>query len=358
MQENKFLKQFSIIGVGTFLNLILGVIGTPIITRIVAPEEYGQLSIFTMYSRVLCMGMDQAVLRFYSEKDDLKYKQSLLLRCVFPPVVACLVVTVVVMGLSISKIVEFEFNSLIMFFLCVFTFDQIIYRFSQLIVRLERKVKLFSFLQVLQKLVYIVMAVGLCYLIKQDYLLLLVIATVFSYFICLVVSIKAQSRVWNLKGIEISSCDVPLKELLSYSAPFILSMGVTTLFQAIDKISLNYYCTYAEVGIYSSTMTLVHVFAVVQTAFNTLWGPMSVEHYTKQPEDTRFHQRANQIVTVVMFLLGILLILVKDIFAVLLGEKYREASYILPFLIFNPIMYTISETTVAGLVFKKKSNPT
>lgn len=360
MQENKFLKQFSIIGVGTFLNLILGVIGTPIITRIVAPEEYGQLSIFTMYSSiaimVLCMGMDQAVIRFYYEKDDLKYKQSLLLRCVFPPVVACLVVTVVVMGLSISKIVEFEFNSLIMFFLCVFTFDQIIYRFSQLIVRLERKVKLFSFLQVLQKLVYIVMAVGLCYLIKQDYLLLLVIATVFSYFICLVVSIKAQSRVWNLKGIEISSCDVPLKELLSYSAPFILSMGVTTLFQAIDKISLNYYCTYAEVGIYSSTMTLVHVFAVVQTAFNTLWGPMSVEHYTKQPEDTRFHQRANQIVTVVMFLLGILLILVKDIFAVLLGEKYREASYILPFLIFNPIMYTISETTVAGLVFKKKSN--
>ena len=49
------------------------------------------------------------------------------------------------------------------------------------------------------------------------------------------------------------------------------------------------------------------------------------------------------------------LILFKDVFALLIGEKYREAAYILPFLIFNPIMYTISETTVTGLVFKKKS---
>lgn len=102
-------------------------------------------------------------------------------------------------------------------------------------------------------------------------------------------------------------------------------------------------------------MTLVHIFAIIQTAFNTLWSPMAVEHYTKNPNDKEFYQKGNQVITVIMFFLGISLILVKDIFAILLGEKYREAAYILPFLIFNPIMYTISETTVTGLVFKKKS---
>ena len=49
------------------------------------------------------------------------------------------------------------------------------------------------------------------------------------------------------------------------------------------------------------------------------------------------------------------MILCKDIFAIVLGEKYREASYLLPFLIFNPIMYTVSETTVLGLYFMKKT---
>jgi O-antigen/teichoic acid export membrane protein len=57
-----------------------------------------------------------------------------------------------------------------------------------------------------------------------------------------------------------------------------------------------------------------------------------------------------------MFFIGFSLIISKELIVLILGEKYRAASYILPFLIFMPIMYTISETTVIGLVFKKKSN--
>ncbi|TKH00449.1 lipopolysaccharide biosynthesis protein, partial [Peribacillus simplex] len=39
---------------------------------------------------------------------------------------------------------------------------------------------------------------------------------------------------------------------------------------------------------------------------------------------------------------------------VLLGPEYQEASKILPFLVFMPLMYTISETTVLGINFYKK----
>ena len=353
MEKNGFLKQLAVIGSGTFINMMLGLLSTPIITRIVEPNEYGQLSIFTMYSSialmVLCMGLDQATVRFYYEKDAKEYKRVLIFKCVWLPVVACILVSVIFL------VGTFVFDRLIIFFLCLHTFDQIIYRFSQLIIRLERKVKLFSALQILQKTIYIILAVGLCYTVKNHYLFILVVATTLSYLICMVISIIAQKDIWNFKNLDLKRCPISMSELLRYSAPFILSMGVTTLFQASDKIALNYYCTYEEVGIYSSTMSLVHVFAIVQTAFNTLWAPMSVEHYIKYPDDKKFHQQANQIITVVMFFMGISLIFVKDVFVILLGEKYREAAYILPFLIFNPIMYTISETTVAGLVFKKKS---
>lgn len=357
--ENRFIKQFAVIGSSTFLNMMLGLLSTPIITRIVNPNEYGQLSIFTMYSSialmVLCLGLDQAMVRYYYECNDIEYKRALLFRCVILPIVSCIVVSIIVIIFSMSHLLDFEFDDLILFFLCLHTLDQIVYRFSQLVVRLEGNVKLFSALQFLQKIVYIILSVGLCYTVKGNYLLLLVIATTISYMLCMIVSIVAQKVVWNFTLVNRSQYSVPNKELLRYSLPFILSMGVTTLFQAIDKIFLNYYCSYSEIGIYSSTMTLVHIFAIVQTAFNTLWAPMSVEHYTRYPEDNKFHQQANQVITVLMFFLGINLILVKDIFAVVLGAKYREAAYILPCLIFNPIMYTISETTVVGLVFKKKS---
>ena len=143
---------------------------------------------------------------------------------------------------------------------------------------------------------------------------------------------------------------------MKYAFPYVFSMGITILFQTADKLALNAYGTYSDVGIYSSTMTLVNVFAIVQTSFNTLWAPMAVEHYSKDPNDKSLYYKGNQIITVIMFFIGLTLILFKDVFALLLGEKYREAAYILPFLIFNPIMYTISETTVNGLVFMKKSN--
>lgn len=359
--SNNFLKHFMVIGSGTLINMILGLLTTPIITRIVNPVEYGKLSIFTMYSNiallVLCLGLDQALVRYYYENDDKIYKKKLLFKCIKLPVLVSIFITVFVILTSKFDIINYEFDTLIMSLLCIYTIIQIIYRFSTAIVRLEYNTKLFSKLNVFLKLFYIIIVLPLVLIFQKNYLLLLVIATVISAFICLIISITAQIKIWNFFENDNSNNTkiISEKKLLKYAYPYIISMSITTLFQAIDKISLNYYYTYAEVGIYSSTMSLVHIFAIIQTTFNTLWMPMAIENYTKNPDNKDFYQKGNKIITIVMFFLGVTLILVKDLFAVLLGTKYREAAYILPFLIFNPIMYTISETTVGGLVFKEKS---
>lgn len=360
MKNGNFFKHFLVIGSGTLINMALSVFTTPIITRIVDPVEYGQLSIFTMYSgialMVLCMGLDQAIIRFYYEESTLIYKRALLLKCIKIPIISSVIISFGVIFLSAMGWYNFEFSTTILVWLCVFTVLQIIYRFSLLIVRLEYNSKMYSFLNVLHKLLYILIILPLLALVKSDYLLILVIGTTLSIGICMAVSIWKQSSVWSFYQCEENDCFVGIQELMKYAAPFIISMGVGTLFQAIDKIALNYYCTYYEVGIYASTMMLVQVFAIIQSTFNTLWAPLQVEHYTKNPDDHTLYQKGNQIITVVMFFMGITLILCKDIFAILLGEQYRAASYILPFLIFNPIMSTISETTVGGIVFFKKSS--
>lgn len=357
--NHSFLKHFMVIGTGTLFNMLLGLITTPVITRIVDPLEYGQLSIFTMYSEIavmiLCMGLDQALVRYYYEQKDLEYKRALLFRCVKLPVILSILVSILVIILSGCSFVSFEFTTLMMVMLSFYTFVQLIYRFSLLIVRLEYKSKIYSILTIVRKASYVLVILPLVYVIRREYLLLLVIANVVAAVICVVGSVIVQKKMWNFFENDDKRCQIPQKELLRYAYPYIISMGITTLFQAIDKISLNMYCTYKEVGIYSSTMSLVSIFAIVQKTFNTLWAPVAVEHYTNDKDDRLFYQKENQIITVVMFFIGISLILVKDLFAILLGAKYREAAYILPFLIFNPIMYTISETTVTGLVFMKKS---
>lgn len=59
--------------------------------------------------------------------------------------------------------------------------------------------------------------------------------------------------------------------------------------------------------------------------------------------------------TFVMFFIGISLILCKDLFVLLLGEDYRGSAAMIPFLCLSPIMLTISDTTVIGITFSKKS---
>lgn len=357
--QNNFLKHFAIIGSGTLINMFLGFFSTLIITRIVEPIKYGQLSIFIMYSNiatmVLCLGLDQTLVRYYYEKDNISYKRALLFRCITIPVIISIILSCIIFFLLTQNLILFEFNILLTILLCLYTIIQIIYRFSLLVVRLDYKSKLYSVLNIANKLTYIFFSLFLILFLGNDDLFSLVVATIMGVFICMVISIVTQKSLWSISKYKTSDCDILNAELFKYAYPYIFTMGITTLFQAIDKISLNIYCSYNEVGIYSSAMTLVNIFAIIQTTFNSLWTPMSIEHYTNNKKDTLFYQKGNQIITFIMFFLGISLIFFKDIFVILLGGKYQEAAYILPFLIFNPIMYTISETTVCGIVFMKKS---
>ncbi|WP_206751207.1 oligosaccharide flippase family protein [Desulfosporosinus sp. Sb-LF] len=358
MKENSFIKHFMVIGAGTLITMFMGLLTTPIITRIITPEDYGQLSIFNMYTSiaimVLCLGLDQSLVRYYYSEKDLKYRSGLLFKCVVVPVLSTVAISVIVIILSVFHIIEFEFAPKVIVLLCIHILFQLIYRFSVLVVRLEYKSKLFSLLNILSKSVYVGLALPLMFFIKIDYFLSLILATVTAGLLCLLFSIFWQKDVWNFRNCT-TQISVSFKSLVQYGWPFIISMGMTQLFQAVDKISLNYFCTYKEVGIYSSALSLVNIFAIIQSTFNSLWAPMAVEHYENDKEDCKFYQQVNQYITIVMFGIGFSLILVKDLLVLLLGSEFREAAYILPFLIFNPIMYTISETTVSGIVFMKKS---
>lgn len=359
MSEKSFIKHFLRIGTGTFISMFLGLITTPVITRTVSPETYGQFSIFNMYVSIavmiLCLGLDQALVRYYYVEDNIEYKSKLLFKCIVLPLLITVLLAKIFIFSIVSGTVKFEFSLNVVVLLHIQIVIQIIYRFSVLVVRLEYKSRLYSILTILSKLLYIGAALLLLYVIKYDYLYSLILATVTSSIVCLAFSIVFQRNIWQFHILNRSNNRISFRKIVTYGWPFIISMGITQLFQAMDKIFLNQFCSYSDVGIYSGAMILVNIFGLVQSTFNSLWGPMAVEHYEKDKEDRLFYQNGNQYITIIMFGLGFTLILVKDIFVYLLGASYREAAYILPFLIFNPVMYTISETTVQGIVFMKKS---
>lgn len=357
--KTNFLKHSMAIGGGTLFSMVLSFFTVPIITRIVEPASYGQYSLFTLYVSiggvVLCLGLDQALIRFFYESDEISYKRQLLQKCVKIPLYCCIIVSLILLLLGGKEV--FGFDSFGFILLCVNVIGSVVYRFSQLVVRLQFKTKLYSMLGVLQKFIYFVISIPLLYYSTVGDINALLIATTLALVGCLLVSILSEVNYWKIVKTDKITAKIGIsnKELIHYAFPYIFTMGITSLFQALDKLALDYYHTDAEVGIYASSMTLANVFAIIHSIINTLWAPMAVEHYAKDQKDRSLYVRGNQVVTVIMFFFGVTLILFKDILAMLLGEEYRETAYILPFQIFSLIMYTISETTVSGLVFMKKS---
>ena len=360
--EKNYLKHFAIIGGGTLINLLLGLFTTPMITRIVDPVEYGQHSVFLLYANlavlVLVLGMDQGLGRYYYLKNELEYKRALLFRCVRYPFFTTIVIAILVLISSFTGLIKYEFSPVVMVLLCVYTLLEVLLKFGLNINRLEYKSKMYSTLNIVTKIAYVGLALPLLFLFKGNDLIMLCIASAGSAFVVVTVSILFQKEMWNIRVNNDTACTIDRIELMKYAFPLTITMGITYLFQALDRLSIKYFCTYADVGIYTSAISLVNIFAIIQTTFNTVWVPMAMEHYIKEPDNKVIYQKANQMITVIMFFCGASLILCKDVFALLLGEKYREAAYILPFLIFHPIMYTISETTVIGISFMKKSKMT
>ena len=360
MAKNSILKHFATIGAGTILNMALGFFATILITRLVSPAHYGELSLFKMYGSlagsILLLGLDQALIRYYYNSNDIGYKKSLLYFCTKWPLVITVFISILVSILSTLIFLDVDYTVSQWFALFIYIVGIIISRFSSSVLRLEYKTKQYSLANISQQIVYIVFSVLLLNLFKEKEVAVLIIATILGQLTVAFISIIAERNLWWLKVDNLSMYNLSGKELIQYAWPFIITTSIATFLQSIDRISLNIFCDYAEVGVYSSALVLMNVFALLQSTFNTLWTPLSIEHYTKHPADTEFYKNAQEIITVLMFLFGMTIILFKDIFTMVLGNDYQQAAYLIPYLAFHPIMYTISEVTVGGLVFKKKSS--
>lgn len=355
MQHQNYFKHFFTIGLGTLINLLLGLITVPLLTRIVDPNEYGQLALFNVYSSIalmfFCLGLDQSLVRFYYDKTELMYKRALFSFSIKTSLIVCLFSSVMFLFFVYRDIVRLDFNFEICFLLVANIFILIIDRFVTLTVRLNYKSKLYSICLILKKSLFVTIFLLLFY-VYDNSLFSLCMATIFSVLIPSLLAIYfTKHLLFFFQGNE----KIPRKELFLFGFPFIFSLGITQLFNVVDKLFLSYFCSYADVGIYSSAFSILNIFSVIQLTFNSIWSSIRVEHYTKAQNDTAFFQKSHFIITVIMFFLGINLILFRDVFSLILGEKYRFVAFIIPFLIFNPIMYTISETTNIGIDFAKKS---
>lgn len=354
-------KHFFTLFLGTGLNVILGIITTPVVTRLVNPDVYGQLSIFTLYGSILMVfmlfGQDQAYNRFYYARPEREYKRYILGLTAKIPILLSIVISVVI---CIYYVLSGSDNKVLLIF-AVYTISMVVDRFTNTTLRLDMKSAMYSFTMNMQKLTYTMFVVIAVYFTDISHILILTGCTVLAQIVSCVIWIIVERDMWrpetflsnkNSRYIRV----VNFRKTFRYGWPFIFSSLCAWLFTGADKLMIQFLSNDTQLGIYASALSVIGIFSVITNTFTTIWAPMAVEEYEKKSGSTEFFVKATDYIAIVLFAAGACVILFKDLIVFLLGPEYREAVFLIPFLSLYPVLYTISESTVYGINFLQKTH--
>ncbi|OFO27939.1 oligosaccharide flippase family protein [Fusobacterium polymorphum] len=355
MLKNNLIKKFLSFSIGGYVNALIGLLTVPIVTRMLSPEQYGIASLISIIVEMLVvfcsLALDQSFVRFFYEVEE-EERGKLLKDCLYYPVFITIFSSLIIFIFrnQISIFILGKKEKVIWLIIVFSIVALIIKSFAFLVVRMQQKGGLYSFFYILIKVVEFSFILLFFKIYGNDYKVI-VLATLFSTLITSLLMIVVERKIWKLGGKR----KIEKKELLNFSAPLVLTLALTWVFGSSDKITIKIFSNLKELGLYSGAFRIVSVISVIQTGFTSFWTPFIYERYSKNPDDLVFYKKANDYLSLIFFLIGFSILATRNIIIILLGEKYYDSLFIVPMLIFVPIMYLISETTMMGIGFKKKS---
>ena len=354
-QDIALLKQIRDFAGGPLIGTFISMITVPITTRLVSPVEFGKSALFTLvqtlFSLIALFGLDQAFVRYYNSKELTKNK-LLYNVIIFPFSLSLLSVLFIVLFKKPLSFWLFEQNEpVIMILFCFFLPALIVHRFALLIIRMELKGKLYSILNIFAQINHLICLLLLLFYFERSFRAI-VIAIIFSTIINAVISLIFTKNTWTLR---IQYFDkYLLKELLKFGIPLVPATLLSWLLDSFDKIGLRQWSNYEQLGLYAAAFKIVALLAVLQTVFTTAWIPIAFRWYEDNENVIKF-DFVSVLVLGFMTIAYAGIVVLRDIVLLFLGSEYRNISSILIYLLFIPVMYTISETTTLGIAFSKKT---
>lgn len=352
---NEFINKLIKFSIGPIVGAIIGFITIPLVTRFVPPVEYGKVSMFVLAQNLLPMlvllGLDQAYVRSYHEEKD-KHKLILNAMCI-PIVLSVLIVMLLPMNASKISLLLFGNPDFILpvYFLVITIPLSILERFMLLNVRMQEKGLQYSLFNIFLKLIIFVTTLIYVMYIRRDFL-----AVVYSSIIGSIIGDTCLFIVYR-KTIKISFNLIDkalIKELCKFGMPLAPAALVGVLLNSIDRMGLRSWSSFEQIGMYFAANKMVKLLAIVQTSFTSFWAPIAYRWH-KEGKETQYFTLVGEWLAFGMSLIFVSILLFKDFIVFILSDNYKGVQYIIPFLLFYPIMYTMSETTTLGIAFSKKT---
>lgn len=355
-QKNvSLLVQLRDFGLGPIIGVAVSMLTVPVTTRMLAPEEYGKSSLFTLFQSLFLviglLGIDQGYVRYYNNReiDRTKLFQNALF---FPTLLSIALLAIVI--IFFEPISTFLFGSLeigLMVAFCFFIPMLLLNRFFLLQIRMDLRGKTYSFLNVFSQILNFGVLLVLL-LFYQKSFRSIVYATIISGVVNTVVAFLFCNKGFVKQKFEY----LPQlqKDLLKFSLPLVPAVLLSWLLNSFDKVGLRTWSDFNQLGLYSAAFKIVALLNMFQNVFSTAWIPVAYRWYEEKVPNKKFDDVSSLVLATMVTVFSLILVF-RNVIMLFLGEDYRDTARIFVFLLFVPVMNTVSETTGLGINFSKKT---
>jgi len=347
----KKLLQFAL---GPISGAIISFVTVPLITYFLLPEEIGRAGMFTMVQALMptiCLGLDQAYTREFYVEDD---KKNLLLNSMLLPFSLAVLVFIIftINSAFFSRILFDQDNyNLVVILIGFSAITTVLQRFILLKIRMEEKALEYSIFTFALKIIIFLLTFIFIIFIRTDFLSIVYAKIIGQMVICCVLVF----RYVDSSDISMFKVNKKLKKkLLFFGMPLVISVLVENLLKSSSTIALRYFSDFEELGLFSIGNQVTNLLMVIQASFMLIWKPIAYRWH-EEKRKMKDYQLVSEIVLAVMSFVFLALLFLRPVIAIFISGQFDEAQYLLGFLSFYPIMFTLMTTTKLGIRFSRKN---
>jgi len=338
---------------------ILGLVSLPIITWFFSVEDIGRISMLQVVASfsvlLFCLGLDQAYVREYHEVKD---TPELLKLTLMPGLFLTMLVYSLVFIIKPTLVSEwlYEIPSVYLSVISISCFIlSIVSRFLSLVLRMQEKALAFSMSQLLPKIIFLIFIISTVWLgFKKD-----IYTLVTAHFLSILAVFLVFS--WNTRKEWLASFKyrfnwLRFKPLLLFGLPLVVGGLASWGLNVMDRLFLRSLSTFAELGVYSVTMSIAAVATVFSGIFNTIWAPLVYKWVkTEEVNLSKIDEISEHLLAAIYFII-VLSGLFSWVLPFFLPKEYAAIQYLITPCLLAPLFYTLSETTSVGIAIARKTS--
>lgn len=324
----------------TFFTKALGFISVPVFTRLLTPDEYGILAIFTSIISIstilLGLNFHGAVNRYYHEKDKKigEYITSNILFLFFFNIISFYLINL--FRKEISVLINIDVDVFIIAII-VAIFNIPIKMFLSYLQTSKQSDK-YSLLSVSKSVLILVISIVWVYLLSEQRYFGKIYGTLvvsgFIFMIAIIYFIKLGKPKFKFQYVKYS---------LMFGIPLIPHALSGFILSYFDRIAINQLTGSLDTGLYSFAYNIGMIMNVVVMAMNKAWVPMFYDNLKKH-NYKKINNMAKNYAKYIFFAAISLILFSKELVIILADEKYYSALDLVPIIILSYVfvfLYTI-----------------